>query len=81
VLLIITEQGSLICMFLQSTEKPSQSMCIVSTVAKWTKYLIKIDGKGVDYKEIANNVNARILSLDFSKDNRFIEIIGTQMIS
>jgi hypothetical protein len=46
-----------------------------------TKYLIKIDGKGVDYKEIANNVNARILSLDFSKDNRFIEIIGTQMIS
>jgi hypothetical protein len=46
-----------------------------------TKYLIKIDGKGVDYKEIANNVNARILSLDFSKDNRFIEIIGTQMPS
>jgi hypothetical protein len=46
-----------------------------------TKYLIKIDGKGVDYKEIANNVNARILSLDFSKDNRFIEIIGTQMTS
>jgi hypothetical protein len=46
-----------------------------------TKYLIKIDGKGVDYKEIANNVNARILSLDFSKDNRFIEIIGIQMIS
>jgi hypothetical protein len=46
-----------------------------------TKYLIKIYGKGVDYKEIANNVNARILSLDFSKDNRFIEIIGTQMTS
>ncbi|HET7149421.1 MAG TPA: hypothetical protein VFI73_13100 [Candidatus Nitrosopolaris sp.] len=46
-----------------------------------TKYLIKIDGKGVDYKEIANNVNARILTLDFSKDNRFIEIIGTQMTS
>jgi hypothetical protein len=44
-----------------------------------TKFLIKIDGKGVDYKEIANNVNARILSIDFSKDNRFIEIIGTQM--
>lgn len=46
-----------------------------------TKYLIKIDGKGVDYKEIANNVNARTLSIDFSKDNRFIEIIGTQMTS
>jgi hypothetical protein len=46
-----------------------------------TKFLIKIDGKGVDYKEVANNVNARILSIDFSKDNRFIEIIGTQMTS
>jgi hypothetical protein len=45
-----------------------------------TKYQIKIDGKGVDYK-VANNVNARILSIDFSKDNRFIEIIGTQMAS
>ncbi len=44
-----------------------------------TKYQIKIDGKGVDYKEVANNMNARILSIDFSKDNRFIEIIGTQM--
>ena len=43
------------------------------------KYQIKIDGKGVDYKEIANNMNARILSIDFSKDNRFLEIIGTQM--
>ena len=44
-----------------------------------TKYQIKIDGKGVDYKEVANNVNARILSIGFSKDNRFMEIIGTQM--
>ena len=46
-----------------------------------TKFLIKIDGKGVDYKEVANNVNARILAIDFSKDNRFVEIIGTQMVS
>ena len=44
-----------------------------------TKYQIKIDGKGVDYKEVANNVNARILSIAFSEDNRFMEIIGTQM--
>lgn len=44
-----------------------------------TKYLLKIDGKGVDYKEVANNANARILSINFSKDNRFVEIIGTQM--
>jgi hypothetical protein len=46
-----------------------------------TKYLIKIDGKGVDYKVVANNLNARILIIDFSKDNRFVEILGTQMAS
>ncbi len=46
-----------------------------------TKYLVKIDGKGVDYKEVANNVNSRVLSIKFSKDNRFMEIIGTQMAS
>jgi hypothetical protein len=44
-----------------------------------TKYQLKMDGKGVDYKELANNANARTLSIDFSKDNRFVEIIGTQM--
>ena len=44
-----------------------------------TKFLVKIDGKGVDYKELANNLNARILGIDFSKDNRIIEISGTQM--
>jgi hypothetical protein len=44
-----------------------------------TKYLVKIDGKGVDYKEVSNNANARVLSVNFSKDNRFMEIIGTQM--
>ena len=32
-----------------------------------TKFQVKIDSKGVDYKEIANNVNSRILSIDFSK--------------
>jgi hypothetical protein len=44
-----------------------------------TKYQIKIDGKGVDYKEVSNNADARTLSINFSKDNRFVEIIGTQM--
>jgi len=44
-----------------------------------TKFIVKIDGKGVDYKEVANNLNARILGSDFSKDNRIIEISGTQM--
>ena len=43
------------------------------------KYQIKIDGKGVDYKEIANNANGRILYISFSKDNRFMELIGTVM--
>jgi len=44
-----------------------------------TKFIVKIDNKGVDYKEVANNLNARILGIDFSKDNRIIEITGTQM--
>ena len=44
-----------------------------------TKFIVKIDNKGVDYKEVANNLNARILGIDFSKDNRIIEISGTQM--
>jgi hypothetical protein len=44
-----------------------------------TKYQVKMDGKGVDYKEVANNANGRILSINFSKDNRFVEVIGTQM--
>jgi hypothetical protein len=46
-----------------------------------TKYQVKIDGKGVDYKEVANNVYARVLSINFSKDNRFMEIIGTTITS
>jgi hypothetical protein len=46
-----------------------------------TKYQVKIDGKGVDYKEVANNAYARILSINFSKDNRFMEISGTRFAS
>jgi hypothetical protein len=46
-----------------------------------TKYQVKMDGKEVDYKEVANNAYARILSINFSKDNRFIEIIGTKTVS
>jgi hypothetical protein len=46
-----------------------------------TKYQVKIDGKGVDYKEVANNAFARVLSINFSKDNRFMEIIGTTIAS
>jgi hypothetical protein len=44
-----------------------------------TKFVLKIDNKGVDYKEVANNLNARILGIDFSKGDRVVEITGTQM--
>jgi signal transduction histidine kinase len=43
------------------------------------KYAIKIEGKGVDYKEIGTNIKARILQIDFGKDDKVIEITGTQM--
>ena len=46
-----------------------------------TKYQVKIDGKGVDYKEEANNAYGRVLAINFSKDNRLMEIIGTKMLS
>jgi len=69
VLLVLLEQGSLTCIFLQSAE-------MAATLSLNCK--VKIDGKGVDYTEVANNMNSRILSIDFSKDNRFLEIIGTQ---
>ena len=46
-----------------------------------TKFNIKIDNKDVDYKEVGTNLNARILQVDFSKDDRMMEIAGTQMAS
>ena len=44
-----------------------------------TKFNIKIDDKDVDYKEVGTNLNARILQIDFGKDNRMMEITGTEM--
>src|ERR671936_2929364 len=46
-----------------------------------TKYQIKIDGKGVDYKEIGNRLTQRILQIDCGKNDRDREIAGTQMTS
>jgi hypothetical protein len=43
------------------------------------QFVVKIDHKDVDYKQVANNINARILGIDFSKGDRIIEITGTQM--
>ena len=44
-----------------------------------TKFVVRIDHKDVDYKQVANNLNARILGIDFSKGDRVVEITGTQM--
>ena len=46
-----------------------------------TKYHVKIDNKDVDYKEVGTNLNARILQIDFGKNDRMMEIAGTQMAS
>lgn len=46
-----------------------------------TKYNVRIDNKGVDYKELGTNLNARILQIGFNKDDRMLEIAGTQMAS
>ena len=46
-----------------------------------TKFNIKIDNKDVDYKEVGTNLNARILQIDFGKDDRMIEITGTETTS
>ena len=46
-----------------------------------TKYNVRIDNEGVDYKELATNLNARILQIGFNKDDRVLEITGTQMAS
>src|SRR3954470_20118334 len=44
-----------------------------------TKYNIKIDNKDVDYKEVGTNLNARVLQIDFGKNDRMMEITGTEM--
>ena len=41
-----------------------------------TKFNVRIDNKGVDYKEIGTNLNARVLQIDFGKDDRMMEIAG-----
>ena len=46
-----------------------------------TKFNIKIDNKDVDYKEVGTNLNARILQIDFAKNDRMMEITGTEMTS
>ena len=45
------------------------------------KFVVRIDDKGIDYKEIANNLKARILQIDFGKNDRVVEFTGTQTAS
>jgi hypothetical protein len=42
------------------------------------KYTVHVDGKDATFRETSNNKTARTLSIDFNKDARMIEIIGTQ---
>jgi len=43
------------------------------------KYTVHIDGKDATFRETSNNKVARTLAIDFNKDARLIEIIGTQV--
>ena len=43
------------------------------------KYTVHIDGKDATFRETSNNKVARTLAIDFDKDARLIEIIGTQV--
>jgi hypothetical protein len=42
------------------------------------KFTVHVDGKDATFRETANNNVARTLAIDFNKDARLIEIIGTQ---
>jgi hypothetical protein len=42
------------------------------------KFVVHVDGKDATSRETSNNPTARTLSIDFNKDARLIEIIGTQ---
>jgi hypothetical protein len=42
------------------------------------KFTVRVDGKDATFRETANNKVARTLAIDFNKDARLIEIIGTQ---
>ena len=39
---------------------------------------VHVDGKDATFKETSNNPSARTLAIDFTKDSRLVEIIGSQ---
>jgi hypothetical protein len=45
-----------------------------------SKYTVRVDGKDSKFQETSNNPTARTLGIDFPKDVRLIEIIGTQTV-
>jgi hypothetical protein len=45
-----------------------------------SKYTVRVDGKDSKFQETSNNPTARTLAIDFPKDVRLIEIIGTQTV-
>jgi hypothetical protein len=42
------------------------------------KYTVHVDGKDATFRETSNNPTTRTLAIDFTKDSRLVEIIGTQ---
>lgn len=43
------------------------------------KFVVNINAKQTDFQEILNNQTTRGLEINFGKDDRVIEIVGTQM--
>jgi hypothetical protein len=41
------------------------------------KFTVHVDGKDATFREVLNNPTTRVLAIDFNKDARLIEIVGT----
>jgi len=41
------------------------------------KFTVREDGKDATVREVLNNPSTRVLSIDFNKDARLLEIVGT----
>jgi hypothetical protein len=43
------------------------------------KFTVHVDGKDATFREVLNNPTTRVLAIDFNKDARLIEIVGTTL--
>jgi hypothetical protein len=43
------------------------------------KFIVHVDGKDATFREVLNNPTTRVLAIDFNKDARLIEIVGTTL--